>query len=380
MNEKNNNFPIRVLHVMGIMNRGGAETMIMNLYRKINRSKVQFDFVENSFERAAYDDEIEALGGKIYRCPHFNGKNYFQYKKWWKEFFKQHKDEYGIVHGHIGSTAAIYLKEAKRNGLFTIAHSHSSGFTFSVGSILYRVLAYNTRNIADYFFACSDSAGRDRFGKGIVSKSNYRVLNNAIDTDLFKYDVKIRNEVRKELLLENSYVVGHIGRFETVKNHKFIIEVFKCIKNKENKNYKLLLVGEGILKRDIENYAKELGVEDDVIFTGMRTDVNRLIQAMDVFIFPSLYEGLPVTLVEVQTSGLPCVISDKIPSESIITKELVTVKSLGDSPDEWADQIIGRLGEKRVSRVDEITTNGYDISKTSKELMDFYLHIGINYE
>ena len=126
--------------------------------------------------------------------------------------------------------------------------------------------------------------------------------------------------------------------------------------------------------------AKELGVEDDVIFTGMRTDVNRLIQAMDVFIFPSLYEGLPVTLVEVQTSGLPCVISDKIPSESIITKELVTVKSLGDSPDEWADQIIGRLGEKRVSRVDEITTNGYDISKTSKELMDFYLHIGINYE
>ena len=351
MNEKNNNFPIRVLHVMGIMNRGGAETMIMNLYRKINRSKVQFDFVENSFERAAYDDEIEALGGKIYRCPHFNGKNYFQYKKWWKEFFKQHQDEYGIVHGHIGSTAAIYLKEAKRNGLFTIAHSHSSGFTFSVGSILYRVLAYNTRNIADYFFACSDSAGRDRFGKGIVSKSNYRVLNNAIDTDLFKYDVKIRNEVRKELLLENSYVVGHIGRFETVKNHKFIIEVFKCIKNKENKNYKLLLVGEGILKRD-----------------------------MDVFIFPSLYEGLPVTLVEVQTSGLPCVISDKIPSESIITKELVTVKSLGDSPDEWADQIIGRLGEKRVSRVDEITTNGYDISKTSKELMDFYLHIGINYE
>ena len=126
--------------------------------------------------------------------------------------------------------------------------------------------------------------------------------------------------------------------------------------------------------------AKELGVEDDVIFTGMRTDVNRLIQAMDVFIFPSLYEGLPVTLVEVQTSGLPCVISDKIPCESIITKELVTVKSLGDSPDEWADQIIGRLGEKRVSRVDEITTNGYDISKTSKELMDFYLHIGINYE
>lgn len=371
---------IRVLQVTGIMNRGGAETMIMNLYRKIDRTKIQFDFIENSLERAAYDDEIESLGGKIFRCPHFKGKNYFQYKKWWKEFFNQHKTEYGIIHGHIGSTAAIYLKEAKRNGLFTIAHSHSSGFSLSLGSILYRLLSYNTRNIADYFFACSDSAGRDRFGKNIVNKSNYRVLNNAIDTDLFKYDVKTRNEVRKEFSLENSYVIGHIGRFEPVKNHRFIIKVFKQIRKIDKRDFKLLLVGEGILKSDIEDYANELGVADDVVFTGMRTDVNRLIQAMDIFIFPSLYEGLPVTLVEVQSSGLPCVISDKVPSESIMTKDLVTVKRLDESSEEWAEHIIKRTGEERVSRTDDIIAKGYDISKTSKELMDFYMNIGINHE
>lgn len=371
---------IRVLQVTGIMNRGGAETMIMNLYRKIDRTKIQFDFIENSLERAAYDDEIESLGGKIYRCPHFNGKNYLQYKKWWKEFFNQHKTEYGIIHGHIGSTAAVYLKEAKRNGLFTIAHSHSSGFSLSLGSILYRLLSYNTRNIADYFFACSDSAGRDRFGKNIVNKSNYRVLNNAIDTDLFKYDVKARNEVRNELSLVNSYVIGHIGRFEPVKNHRFIIKVFKQIKKIDKRDFKLLLVGEGILKSDIEDYANELGIADDVVFTGMRTDVNRLIQAMDIFIFPSLYEGLPVTLVEVQSSGLPCVISDKVPSESIMTKDLVTVKRLDESSEEWAEHIIKRTGEERVSRTDDIIAKGYDISKTSKELMDFYMNIGINHE
>ena len=174
--------PIRVLHVIGIMNRGGAETMIMNLYRNIDRTKVQFDFVENSNEPAAFDAEIRALGGKVYRCPHYNGKNHFTYIKWWNTFFLTHKDEYPIVHGHLGSTAAIYLSIAKKYGAYTIAHSHSTG----TGSIIYRIFSYRTRYIADFFMACSVDAAIARYGKKVGNNKNYcNILNNAINIDKF---------------------------------------------------------------------------------------------------------------------------------------------------------------------------------------------------
>ena len=366
------NQSIRVLHVIGIMNRGGAEAMIMNLFRNIDRTKIQFDFVENSFERAAFDDEIEALGGKIFRCPHFNGKNYFQYKKWWKDFFHNHSGEYTIIHGHIGSTAAIYLKIAKQNGLFTIAHSHSSGTDYSLHAKLYSALSFNTRNIADSFFACSQAAGIDRYGEKTTRGRNYKVLNNAIETNKFAYNDNFRQKIRTEFQLQDKIVIGHIGRLITVKNHHFLLDVFNEIKKHKN-NVKLMCVGGGELRDNLEAYAKELGIADDVIFTGVRGDINEIIQAMDFFVFPSLYEGLPVTLVEVQTSGLPCVISDKVPDESILTKDLVTVMSLNQSAGEWAEHIISRLGERRYSRVDEIKAKGYDITETAKWLEEFYL-------
>ena len=150
---------IRVLHVIGIMNRGGAEAMIMNLYREIDKTKIQFDFVENSDQQAAYDEEIRKLGGKIYRCPHFTGKNFLAYKRWWKRFFEDHGAEYDIVHGHIGSTAAIYLHEAKKVGCFTIAHSHNSGTDHSLRSALYHMISYPTRWIADFFFGLFQTGG-----------------------------------------------------------------------------------------------------------------------------------------------------------------------------------------------------------------------------
>ena len=355
---------VRVLHVVGVMNRGGAETMIMNIYRKIDRAKVQFDFVENTFEKALFDDEIKKLGGRIYNCPHFNGINFFRYKEWWKDFFEQHRNEYHIIHGHIGSTASIYLKEAKKNGLYTIAHSHSSGTDHSLHSKLYSILSYNTRNIADWFFACSQAAGIDRYGKTVVHANNYKVLNNAIDTDTFKFDESLRYKIRKEFDFEKSIVIGHIGRLISVKNHHFLFDIFRNIKQKIT-NVKLICVGDGDLRENLINYAKRLGVSEDVVFTGIRSDVNELIQAMDFFVFPSLYEGLPVTLVETQTSGLPCVISDKVPPESILTENLITVMKLEQSAEEWADHII--------SRVNEIKEKGFDIAETSKWLEEFYL-------
>ncbi len=367
-----NGKPIRVLHVIGIMNRGGAETMIMNLYRKIDRTKIQFDFVENSFEKADFDDEILKLGGKIYRCPHYNGKNHFQYKNWWKKFF-ENNTQYKIVHGHIGSTASIYLKIAKKYGLFTIAHSHSAGSDHSFMHLLYCLLSYNTRNIADYFFACSKVAGIDRYGKKIVNSNRFMVLNNAIDSNLFSFNKELRSKVRNELNLKNKMVIGHIGRFTKEKNHIFLLNIFKNIYN-QNKDAVLLLVGDGPLREKIEKLASDYGVKDNVIFTGVREDVNRLIQAMDVFVFPSVYEGLGIVLIEAQTSGLPCVISDKVPSESVMVKELVSSCKLTDSLDDWKYKIMSSLNIKRESRNNDIIKHGYDIAYTVKTLENFYLN------
>lgn len=364
--------PIRILQVIGIMNRGGAETMVMNLYRNMDRSKVQFDFVENSFEPAAFDAEITSLGGKIYRCPHYTGKNHFTYKNWWNKFFKEHRNEYKVIHGHIGSTAAIYLGIAKKYGLYTIAHSHSSGTDYSLKSMLYKLISYNTRNIADYFFACSSIAGKDRYGEKVIHSSNYRVLNNAIDTKQFQFDEKVREIIRSQLGITSQILMGHVGRFTKEKNHTFLLEIFKAM-HEMNPNSRLILVGDGPLRVEVEQQALSLGIKDFVIFTGIRSDVNRLVQGMDVFVFPSIYEGLPVTLVETQTSGLSCVISDKVPAECILVKNLVTIKSLDESPKEWAEHILSKIDIERKDKSAEIIANGYDIAETAKWLGGFYL-------
>lgn len=364
--------PIRILQVIGIMNRGGAEAMIMNLYRNIDRTRVQFDFVENTFEQAAYDEEIRLLGGRIYHCPHYNGKNHFAYQKWWNEFFALHSGEYRIIHGHIGSTAAIYLKNAKKYGVYTIAHSHSSGTDHSLKAVLYEIMSRPTRNIADWFFACSEAAGVDRYGDKVVSGNQYKVLHNAVDTQCFCYDATTRKAVRKELQWEDKKIFGHIGRFTPEKNHQFVLQIF-CEILKKDSECKLLMIGDGPLRSSMEALAKELGISDHVLFTGVREDVNRLVQAMDLLIFPSIFEGLPVTLVEAQTAGLPCVISDHIPRESILIENLVTVMSLEASEADWAQHCLSRTDELRYDRSQEITEKGYDIRATAKWLEEFYL-------
>lgn len=365
--------PIRVLHVIGIMNRGGAETMIMNLYRHIDRSKVQFDFVENSSEPAVFDEEILSLGGRIFRCPHYNGKNHFTYVKWWNDFFKAHPKEYPIVHGHLGSTASIYLSVAKKYGAYAIAHSHSSGTDHSLHANLYQIMSYNTRNVADYFFACSEAAGKERFGSKVVSGDHYAVLNNAIDVNRFSYNPSVRNAVRDELGIgQIQLVVGHIGRYTKEKNHEFTLKIFSELK-KMDSNARLLMVGDGTLRTHIMQMAEQASLSSDVIFTGVRSDVERLVQAMDVFVLPSLYEGLPVTMVEAQTAGLPCIISDKVPSECILTEGLVDIMTLSASPEAWAEKILAKRAIPRTDRRAEIAAHGFDITTEAVKLQEFYL-------
>ena len=363
--------PIRVLHVIGIMNRGGAETMIMNLYRHIDRSKVQFNFVENSSEPAAFDEEILSLGGRIYRCPHYNGKNHFTYVKWWNDFFEAHPKEYPIVHGHLGSTAAIYLSIAKKYGAYAIAHSHSSGTDHSLRSYLYQMMSYNTRNVADYFFACSEAAGKDRFGRKVISGDHYAVLNNAIDVNRFSYNPSVRKAVRDELGIgQNQLVVGQIGRYTKEKNHEFILKVFSELK-KMDSNARLLMIGDGPLHTQIMQAAEQSGLSSDVIFTGVRSDVERLVQAMDVFILPSLYEGLGIVVIEAQAAGLPCCVSDVVPSEAVLT-DLVERRPLADGADAWAQWILSRCHTQRQNETAKIMQAGYDISTTTAWLQNFY--------
>lgn len=365
--------PIRILHVIGIMNRGGAETMIMNLYRNIDRSKVQFDFVVHANEIGSFDEEIINLGGKIFRCPKFNIKNLLNYKKWWIRFFQNDGQSYRVVHGHIGSTASIYLKVAKNLGKYTIAHSHSSGTDYSLKSFLYKLLSYNTRNIADYFFACSYAAGIERYGKKIADdEQKYKILNNAIDTSLFGFNENIRKEIRNQFgFTYNDLIIGHVGRFTSEKNHKFILNVFsKLLKN--NNSSRLVLVGDGPLRNEIEKLTKELNVENKVIFTGVRKDINYIMQAFDVLLFPSIYEGLPVTLIEAQSTGLPCVISNKIPEDCILTNNLIHIVNLEDDISNWVDTILNVKNIKRYGREYEIKEAGFDIKATAKWLEEFY--------
>nr|WP_288977573.1 glycosyltransferase [uncultured Blautia sp.] len=365
--------PIRVLQVIGIMNRGGAENMIMNLYRNINRDKIQFDFVEHTDEEAAFDSEILDLGGAIYHCPKYQGLNHFVYVNWWKRFFNKYKGAYAIVHAHIGSTASIYLNIAKKYGIYVIAHSHNINELLHIKSFVYQLYSFRTRYIADYFFGCSKVAGRDRFGTKVSSDSSrFSVLNNAIDVSAFRYDFAIRESVRKDLGIENNaFVIGHVGRFEEQKNHCFLLNVFESVLKKNNDAI-LLLVGDGVLREQIQNEINRRKIDNRVILTGIRTDVNRLMQAMDIFVFPSLYEGLPVAIVEAQASGLPCVISNRVPQECIIIPNMVFIMDLDDTYDNWANIIL--IPRKR-QESQQVITKGFDIKTTSVWLERFYLKI-----
>lgn len=366
--------PIRVLEVFHGMDCGGAENMIMNIYREIDHSKVQMDFLVHTDKSCFFDEEIKQLGGRIYSVPYYNIKNQAYYKKTLNKFFKEHP-EIKVVHGHLGSCAHIYLKVAKKYGCFTIAHSHNTKPEVSLKSILYRIFTYQTRKVADYFIGCGKEAGEYRFGKKITSNPNrYHTLNNAIDTNKFLYDTDRRKSVRQEFGIgDDELLLGHVGRFNYQKNHEYLIDIFEAVITK-NSNVKLLLVGDGDLRKQIEKKVNTKGLSKKVIFAGLRNDVPRLLQGMDCFVFPSHYEGVPVTIVEAQAAGLPCVISDSITKE-VCVSELVKYVSLNAGVEEWEKMIALSCNKTRINRKEDIVCAGYDIEKTVGWITDLYLKV-----
>lgn len=358
--------PIRVLHIVTTMNRGGLETMIMNYYRNIDRSKVQFDFLVHRNQESDYDQEILSLGGKIYRINHLNPFS-FKYRKELKQFFKNHS-EYKIVHCHLDCMSSIPLSYAKKAGIgVRIAHSHNSNQDKNLKYLLKLFYKRKISKVSTDLFACGDKAGKWMFGN-----SEFSVINNAINTKQFLFDVNLSNKMREKLNIKDKFVIGHVGRFNEQKNHNFIIDIFKEL-TLINNNVILLLVGDGNLKNEIEKKVKDLGLSKYVIFYGKCDCINKIMQAFDIFLFPSLYEGLPVTMVEAQASGLKCFISNKVPRECIITDNVV-ILNLDDSSKNWAININKYSnGYIRKNMLKSISDNGFDIEKRVKELEEFYI-------
>lgn len=355
---------IRVLQIVTYMGRGGLETMIMNYYRNIDRNKVQFDFLVHRQEETDYDKEIVALGGKIYHIPMLNpfSKSYFNALD---SFFKEHK--YDIVHCHLDCMSAYPLKIAKKNGVrVRIAHSHNKS---QDKNLKYPIKLYSKRLIPKYathLLSCGKEAGDWMF-----NGKPYTILNNAIDAQSYRFDKQIREEMREQLgFNQEDFVIGHVGRFNPQKNHNFIIDVFNFV-HKKNTAAKLVLVGTGDGQKAIKEKVESLALSDSVLFLGNRTDVNKILQAMDVFLFPSLYEGLPLSIIEAQAAGLPCVISDNVPPECIVT-DLIEAASLDDALAKWEIVITSQKSVKRKDTYELIKKSGFDVKSNVLVLEKMY--------
>lgn len=361
----------RILHVLGGLDRGGAETMVMNLYRNIDRSKIQFDFIIHTESHGDYTDEILKLGGKIFSFPKYKGSNTFYYIKCWKNFFRDHP-EYRIIHSHIRSTASIYLPIAKKFGLKTIAHSHSTSSGKGISALVKNIFQLPLRYIADYLFSCSEESGIWLYGRRAIKKNNHKIIKNSIDAEKFIFSNEARKAIREEFNIKDEFVIGHIGRMTYPKNHEFLIEIFKKVHDK-NPETKLMLVGAGELENRIKQKVIELGLSESVIFTGSRADVPELLFAMDVFVFPSRFEGLGIVVIEAQASGLYSVCSDAVPLEAKLS-ELVEYLSLQESAEKWADAVLSyQDGYKRKDMYQTICAAGYDIIDNVRWLEEFYL-------
>lgn len=359
----------RVLHIVTYMGRGGLETMLMNYYRHIDRTRLQFDFLVHRDFEADYDKEILELGSRIYRFPRlipWSGN----YRSQLTAFFRQHP-EYRIVHVHQDCLSSVALQCAKEAGVpVRIGHCHSSHQTLD---LKYIIKLYYMRKIPEYatlLLACSRQAGEWMF-----SGADFQVLNNAIAVSEYVFRDKQRQVVRKAWnLQEDDFLIGHVGQFRVEKNHGFLVDVFfhyqKC-----HPEAKLLLVGGGGEEPAIREKVKQLGMEEKVIFAGVRSDVPHLLQAMDVFVFPSLFEGLGISAIEAQTSGLPCLISDKVPEECVLTDGLVWKSPLSDSPEKWAEKIDALRKIPRLDRSAEIRKAGYDIGEEAGKLERLYYEL-----
>ena len=373
--------PKRVLHVVGAMNRGGTETMLMNLYRNIDRDKVQFDFISFSEEEAHYDKEIENMGGKIIKLPK---PSMLKPSKAISDISNTIKKNgpYEVLHAHTLFNSGFAVKAAKKSNIkVRITHAHTT--LDNESSLIRKMYIKYMRNIINKnstnLLACSNEAGKYLFGEDTLNKSNYTFFSNLID---YKSIINTKYEdiekFKNDNDLNDKLVIGHVGTLKASKNQKFLIEITESLVS-QNYNVKLLLVGDGSMRDELESLVSEYGIEENVIFTGVREDVDVILNSMDIFVFPSIYEGLGLVLLEAQAAGLPCLVSEAIQPEADLKMGLVEKLNLSDGIEAWSNKIIEMCNSKKIDKktIENIfESSDYSTEKCINKLMDIY---DINY-
>lgn len=358
--------PVRVLNVISNLRRGGTEQCVMNYYRHMNRELVQYDFLVLSKEDGIYEDEIQEMGGRVYKIPAFSKNpvsNYLQMHS----FFRKH--HYSIVEVHAPSPIRYrYCSAAKKYGAKNVIfHAHNNSDR-ERSDMHYRA-ASKVRMNTDYRFACSKQSGEYTF-----CCDDFKVMPNAIELERFVYNPEKRETMRREMSVQDQFVIGHVGRMCDQKNQPFLVDVFAEVCRMQP-NAVLMLVGDGELRADLESQVRNLNLEGKVIFTGVRQDVPDLFQAMDVFVLPSRWEGLGIVALEAQAAGLPCVFADTITQEVNVSKN-TTYLSLKDSHAKWAEEILRFRGEQRKIDLERLRAGNYYIHEQARSLCSFYETIG----
>ncbi len=354
----------------------GVEAVVMNYYSNIDRDKIQFDFIFDSDSKDVPEQEIKKMGGKIIYIPPY--QKIFKYQK---ELIKTLKEgNYKIVHSHINVLSVFSLRAAKKAGVpIRIAHSHSTTnrveFKKNVVKCMLRPFV---KLYATHYFACTEHAGKWMFGERALSDKKIFIMNNAISIDDFKFDDNYRKNMRRELGIDNNRkVIGHVGRFVEQKNHEYVIDIFNNVK-KQDEDAILLLIGQGPLQSSIKKQVESYGLNDSVFFLGQRSDVNKLYSVMDIFIFPSIYEGLGMAVIEAQTAGCKCVVSNNVPREVKLT-ELVKFVDLKER-NTWIEEckVCGNLNRLGIDLRN--IEKKYDIKSQVTNLENIYLELGGIYE
>jgi glycosyltransferase involved in cell wall biosynthesis len=371
--------PIRILHVVGGMNRGGVETWLMHVLRHIDRDRFQMDFLVHSEKPCPYDDEARVLGSKIIPC--LSPSKPWLYARNFKRILREY-GPYDIVHSHVHHFSGYVLYLAKQAGVpVRIAHSHNHTSAIDAKAGLHRQLYLSLTKwsiswCSTVGLGCSCNAVADLFGAAWKTDTRWQVLDYGVDLKPF-YDRVDSISVRAELgIPADAFVIGHVGRFETQKNHLFLLEIAAEVAKRERKMH-LLLIGDGSLRSDIEQKVVQMGLSDRVTFAGNRSDVPRLmLKAVDVFLFPSLHEGLGLVLIEAQAAGLPCIFSDVVPEEADLVRPLLQRISLSKSASIWAEAV--RSAKSDASAISQrdalavVENTPFNIAASVKKLTEVY--------
>ncbi len=364
--------PIRILQVFTVLNRGGAETNMMNYYRHMDRTKFQFDFLVHRFEEGAFEDEITELGGRVFRIRPLHPLTFRKYNHEVKNFLKKNND-YNIIHNNTSELGYFMLNISNALGFpVHIVHAHNSEVVRDLKSFFRYLWRVGVRKGTNQYFTCGKDAAIWLFGKE-KAKEAWQ-MTNAIETSNFVWNSELRENVKLKENITGNFNFISTGRFNTQKNHLFMLDVFAELVRQKPEAH-LYLVGDGELRPEIEKKIADKKLQDKVHLLGVRDNIHELLQAMDYFLFPSLFEGLGIAFIEAQTAGLKCFISDGVPAEGILVEENVKVISLKKSAKEWSEIILPNLEYERKDTSQTVKDAGYDIVENAKKLEEKYLEL-----